>query len=404
VNCRYLIATALLAPGLAFAQDPLTPERAVALAHARGPLAGVATGFRDVVSGRARSDAAWPNPIAEWRRENLTSSIEPDIFATLQVPVDITGRRQALRQAASSARARGQADSSAASRSLDFEVLRAYWRAALARELSVIATGERDARRRTSEFDTQRFREGAVAEVVAMRGALEADRARIAAVTAASESRRAAADLARLLGMPVEEVPTLAPLVPPALDALPAGDTAWAAVADRRPELRAARLALQEAERRSTAESRGRIGDVNIVGGYKGTGGFNTGLIGVLVPLPLFNRNEGPRERARGEELLARAAHLDADWRARGELAAAVGAWESAREAGRDGASTIDERASEVARIAEAAYREGATSLIELLEAQRARAETRATAARWAHDAHLARLDLLRATGLPFLP
>ena len=140
------------------------------------------------------------------------------------------------------------------------------------------------------------------------------------------------------------------------------------------------------------------------MGGYKGTGGFNTGLIGVLVPLPLFNRNEGPRERARGEELLARAAHLDATWRARGELAAAIGAWQDAREAGRDGATTLDTRSTEVADIAEASYREGATSLIELLEAQRARAETRATAARWAHDALLARLDLQRAAGLPYLP
>ena len=397
-----LFLAASLVPALSLAQDLLTPERAVAMAQARGPLAGVATGLRDVAAGRARGDAAWPNPIAEWRRENLTSTIEPDIFATLQVPVDLTGRRQALGQAARVARARGKADSAAAARSLEIQVLRAYWRSALTHELSRIATAEREARARTAEFDSQRFREGAVAEVVAMRGALEADRARIAAATAASESRRAAADLARLLGMSVEDLPPLAPLAPPPLDAI--ADTAWVAVAERRPELRAARLALQESERRSAAESRGRLGDVNVVGGYKGAGGFNTGLIGGLVPFPMFNRNEGPRERARGEWLLARAAQLDADARARGELATAIEAWEGVRGVGRDGASTLDTRATEVAQIAEALYREGATSLIELLEAQRARAETRATAARWAHDAHLARLDLLHATGLPFLP
>lgn len=403
MNHRYLIAAAL-APTLALSQGVLTPDQAVALAHARGPLAGVAAGVRDVASGRARADAAWPNPIAEWRRENLGSTLDPDIFATLQVPVDITGRRQALRQAASTARTRGQADSAASARALEYEVLRAYWRAALARELATIAITERDARIGTAEFDAQRFREGAVAEVVAMRGAVEADRARIGATSATNESRRANADLARLLGMAIEQLPALSALRPPPLDPPAAGDTAWSAVEARRPELRAARLALQEAERRAAAESRGRIGDLNVVGGYKGTGGYSTGLIGVLVPLPLFNRNEGPRERARGEERLARAAHLDATWRARGELAAAIGAWQDAREAGRDGATTLDTRSTEVADIAEASYREGATSLIELLEAQRARAETRATAARWAHDALLARLDLQRAAGLPYLP
>lgn len=397
-----LLFAAFLAPAFAVAQDLLTPERAVALAQSRGPLAGVAVGLRDVTAGRARAEAAWTNPIAEWRRENFTGAIEPDIFATLQVPIDLTGRRRALGQAARVARVRGQADSAAAARALDHEVLRAYWRAALAHELAGIASAERDARMRTAEFDAQRFREGAVAEVVAMRGALEADRARIASATAAADARRAAADLGRLLGVTVEELPPLAALSPPPLDAIV--DTTWAAVSGRRPELRAAQLALQESERRSTAESRGLLGDLNVVGGYKGTGGFNTGLIGVLVPLPLFNRNEGPRERARGEALLARAAQRDTEARARGELAAALGAWEGIRDVGRDGATTLDTRASEVAQIAEALYREGATSFIELLEAQRARAETRATAARWAHDAHLARLDLLRTTGLPFLP
>jgi cobalt-zinc-cadmium efflux system outer membrane protein len=401
---RHFLVALVLTPAVATAQEPLTPAQAVALARSRGPMAGLASGVRLVAEGRARTDAAWPNPIAEWRRENFTSAIEPDVFATLQVPVDVTGRRQALRQASATARARAQMDSLSTLRHLELEVLRAFWRAALAQELANIAVTERDARVQAATFDTQRFREGAVAEVVAMRGALEADRARMAATTANNEWLRTAADLARLLGMSVTDLGALPTLQPPALDAPQPGDTAWSTVVGRRPDLGAVRLAREEAERRARAEARGRLGDINVVGGYKGTGGFNTGLIGVLVPLPLFNRNEGPRERARGEELLARSAELDLEWRARSDLASALVAWESVRQAARDGAGTLDDRATEVARIAEAAYREGATSQLELLEAQRARADTRAIAARWAHDAQQARLDLRRATGLPFLP
>lgn len=399
----YLIAL-VLAPAFAGAQESLTPEQAVKLAVTRGPNAGVASALRQVTAGRARADAAWPNPIAEWRRENFTAGIEPDIFATLQVPVDVTGRRQALRRASATARERSRADSLATTRQLELQVLRAYWRGVLAQQLATIARTEREARVQTAAFDAQRFREGAVAEVVAMRGALEADRARIAAAAAQAEWLRAAADLARLLGVAVADLGSLPALHAPALDTPGAGDTAWAAVVGRRPDLHAARLNHEEAERRATAETRGRIGDVNVVGGYKGTSGFNTGLIGVMVPLPLFNRNDGPRERSRGEALLARSAQLDLEWRARGDLAAALGAWNMVQQAAREGASTLNERAGEVARIAEAAYREGATSLIELLEAQRARAEASAMAARWAHDAQQARLDLRWATGLPFLP
>jgi len=40
---------------------------------------------------------------------------------------------------------------------------------------------------------------------------------------------------------------------------------------------------------------------------------------------------------------------------------------------------------------------------VELIEAQRARSDARAAAARWRHDAHLAWLELNRATGAPLL-
>ena len=58
--------------------------------------------------------------------------------------------------------------------------MRAYWRAALGSELLAVATEERQARENIASFDATRFREGAVAEVAAIRTRLEADRARIA--------------------------------------------------------------------------------------------------------------------------------------------------------------------------------------------------------------------------------
>jgi outer membrane protein TolC len=56
-------------------------------------------------------------------------------------------------------------------------------------------------------------------------------------------------------------------------------------------------------------------------------------------------------------------------------------------------------RATEVARIADAAYAAGGGSLLELLDARRARTETLAAVFRWVADVQLAHLDLLRAIG-----
>lgn len=382
----------------------LTVERALDFARARSPLTAVAGARRRIAEGRARVDGAFPNPIAEWRRENLNSDLQPDVFGTVQLPLDITGRRLAMRSAVGAAVLRGRADSTSAVRQLEGEVVRAYWRAALAQELWGVAREERAARAELAQFDEHRFREGAVAEVVAMRTRLESDRARMSEATARAEHERARGDLARAIGVHADELPAVAPIDPPGtLPPAPALTAAVQRALAARPDLRALRHASAESGHRLTGERRGIVSDLHFVAGYKQTTGINTGVVGVLVPLPLFNRNEGARERAQGEAQLADAELRDAELRVRGEVLAALRGFEAIREAMRDGASGIDARAAEVARIAEGAYREGAISLVELIEAQRARAESRAAALRWAVDARLAMLDINRATGAPIL-
>lgn len=390
----------------AAAQEPegLTVGQAVRIARERAPLAVTAQARRMVAQGRARSDGAFPNPVVEWRRENLRSVLQPDIFGTVQLPVDLTGRRLALRAAGTALVARGRADSSVAARALDTEVIRAYWRATLGAELLAVAREEREAREQVAEFDARRFREGAVAEVAAIRTRLEADRARMAEATARADAARARGELARLMGVPADSLPALARLAPvTALPDLPDAPTALARALAQRDDLEAYRQAAVEAEHRASAERRGVVGDLQFVTGYKQTAGLNTGVVGVLVPLPLFSRNEGMRERTHGEALVARAELRDAELRVQGEVAAALQAIAALREAQAAGAAGIDARAAEVAQIAEGAYREGAISLMELVEAQRARAESRATALRWTVELHLAVLEFNRALGAPVL-
>ncbi len=253
-------------------------------------------------------------------------------------------------------------------------------------------------------FDANRAREGAVAEVAAIRTQLETDRARIAEATARGESARASADLARLLGVPAESLPPLSRLEPVrALGDAPDESAVLAQALAQRTDLASLRYAAREASHRASAERRGVIPDLQLVSGYKQTSGYSTGVLGVIVPLPLFSRNDGARQRTAGEWQLADAALRDAELRVRGEVRAALQALDAMRQALTGGTTGLDARAAEVAQIAEGAYREGAISLMELVEAQRARAETRAAALRWTVDLHLAMLDLNRATGAPLL-
>jgi cobalt-zinc-cadmium efflux system outer membrane protein len=184
---------------------------------------------------------------------------------------------------------------------------------------------------------------------------------------------------------------------------IPDSDRIMALALGRRSELVAKRAAVEESKQRATAEARGLMGDVVVQAGIKQTSGYTTKVIGVGVPLPLFNSNGAARSRAQGELRAAEAELRAAEQAVRADVVAAVESYRTLLAASAGAGDTITARSGEIARIAAAAYREGGTSLLEVLEAQRARAEARAAATRWTIDVRLARLELDRATGAPLM-
>ncbi|MFN5154626.1 MAG: TolC family protein, partial [Gemmatimonadota bacterium] len=189
-----------------------------------------------------------------------------------------------------------------------------------------------------------------------------------------------------------------APLTP-----LPEVDSALALAAASRLDLAMARAAVAIAEGRRTAERRAVLPDVGLVGGYKGTAGFETSLFGVTLTAPLLNTNAGNRERTAGEWLRAEAERRATELRVTTEVHAALEAARVIDAGTRDFDARFVARADLVAGAAQAAYQEGAASLVELVDAFRAAAEARTAQVRGTLDRALARLDLRRAIGAPAL-
>jgi cobalt-zinc-cadmium efflux system outer membrane protein len=380
------------------ASSPLDLRSALTMARQSGPLLRLAQARRDISVGRARELSQLPNPTVEWRRENLGSSLQPDIFATVYVPLDVTGRRLALTQATASARQRAAADAESERRDADVEVARAWLHAALTHGALDIARQQQEALREIATVDAARLREGLVAEAVGLRTSLEADRARVTVVAASADALQARTQLARLLGMGEGALPSLARMDAPALPALPDSSAVVALAMRLRPDVQAREAALREAERRAAAERRGLIGDVQLQGGTKETSGFLTGQIGLAVPFPAFNRNDGARQRTSGELAEARVLRDDVRLAAAGSVSAAWHHYAQVRAAAAD-AATFGARGRDVARIARVAYREGHVTLTELLDAERAASDAMLAQLRWVSDAWMARLELERAIG-----
>jgi outer membrane protein TolC len=389
------VALAPLAGVVALGQPPraLTEADAMRAALARHPALVGASGRMQSAVGRARRDAAFANPVLDWRRENLSSPLQRDEFLTVTLPVDVTGRRLALRGASRAVAMRAHADSSLVAREVALGAARAWWRATLARTLLDLAVEQRASADSLAAFDSVRCREGAGAEVVVLRTRAEAGRARLAEATARGEWHRAMAGLATAMATATDSLPELAPPSAPETTAIAAPVIARALAG--RLELAALRAVVDEARHRASAAQRGAVGDVALTGGSKRTGGFSTRLVGIAVALPLFDAGGAAREEARGALRAAEADLAAAERAIAEEVGAAVGALRALQAAApRDvGAG------AEAATITVAAYQQGGASLLEVLEARRAASDQRAALARWRAELRLAQLELARAEG-----
>lgn len=233
-----------------------------------------------------------------------------------------------------------------------------------------------------------------------MRTRLEAQRAAYGAALARGAASRAAGALATLLGIADHSTVSLAgPDLSSAMTALPDDSTAVHEALSRRPDVRAARAAAEEADRRRAAERRNVLPDVGLSGGYKGTGGYSTAQFGVILTPPLLNANGGARERSTGEWLLADADRRATELRAGADVRAALVSARALDTALSGVDAAVLSRADTVAVAAEASYHEGAATLTETLEALRAVAELRQLAIRALADRALVRLELRRALG-----
>ena len=421
-----------LAPALMLAQSaPSVPQReptgartftladAASLARRQHPLLTAAGGRRQVTVGTARQESALPNPTFEWRKENYGSPLPRDEFVSLGMPVDLYGRRLALRSASASAGRRALSDSATSARDVEYDVARAYWRTALAFALFDAAQAQRAAVDTIARIEAERARQGQVPAGSALRARVESDRARLTQSSARAELDRARGDLARALAIPFDSVPRPTEslrVVVPSSQLTP--EALLATAHERRSELVAAQARVDEASRRELAERLGMMPAVGVQVGRKRTSGFQTGTVQVGVAVPFFDRNGGNRERARGDVLIADSelravrssvdAQVTAAFRAYATLTSDYASDSSALRMN-DPMNDLASRGSEVATIAATAYREGAIPLFELLDAERVRNEVRVAALRAAADVHMARIDLLRALGLPiddtrFLP
>jgi outer membrane protein, heavy metal efflux system len=401
---------------LAIARQPAPPPASVPLEAllarvlSESPLREAAfalvEGARDAVPLASR----FANPLLELRQENWNfgarGASDPllDVFAVVTQPIELGGKRAARRQLAEAERSMTEAALADVERQLSLAVVDRYVEAVRLREWTITLADERDSLQELTDVMRRRADEGAAAEADHRR--LEAELTRVDAELLRAQLGLDAALLAleALLpdGTPVEPASLVVPApaaVPPFLP-----EATLDEAIERVPAVTLARARAERAARQLRLERAVRVPDLQVSGGYKRTDGAHTGVVGVVLPVPLFDRNGVAIARASGE---ARAAGLGLEAvrrEARAELQATLRAARSLASRSTRTPRELVAPAEVVRRAARAMFREGSGDVLHLVDAERVYATAQREALALTLDAVLASARARLALGESLTP
>lgn len=384
---------------------PLTLRNAVAMALQANPGLSSALREQEATEGAVVQAGAWPNPtlgvqLEDLRRDNRTTTLQ------LSQPIELGGKRSARVTAAE--RARDQAGSALAARRAEiraatvtafFDVLTAQERLRLAQDsVGLAQTATRAAANRVAA--------GKVSPLEETKARVAEAGIRVELMQAEGTLRSARQQLAALWGNPSPRFTQVDGVV----DQLPAMASAQdiaGKLADA-PVVRQARLEVERRKALADLERAKRVPDVTVSLGAKrvpasdgdtGSSRRNQVVLGLSVPLPIFDTNRGNVAEALSREEKARDDLAVAELQLGTEVAQATERLRSAH-------ATAETLQRDALPGAESAYKAatkgfelGKFSFLEALDAQRTLFQVRAQYLLALADAHRAAGDLDRLLG-----
>lgn len=421
-----LLVTLLCAGGAAArAAEAAAQSNAVVLTHAsavsqaleRAPQILIAKANLDAAAAAA-GQARWPaNPEIEIEAENvlgdgLYSDFDSaETTVTLRQPLTLGGKRGARVAAARARLEQAQAEYELAQRVSRREVTIAYSHALLTDRLFVLA--------RTRRVDAELLRAASERQLAAgLISELQYAQAVLAGAEAAATLNRAQADaasarraLARWLGVPdLDGVAAILDETWFDRAAESIGQLSRAAV-EQHPRLRAQRAALAAAAAQEQLQQRGAIPDAVISLGARrfadSPAGDNRALVlGISLPLPLWDRNTAERANARREHIIVEIGLDTAQRELADDLALALAARTAASGELRALTETAEPAARSAAALTQRGYDTGRLSLSERLAADRALQSTQETLQRTRFALHqsLAQIEYLVPTNAATAP
>ncbi|MBR7943505.1 TolC family protein [Burkholderia cenocepacia] len=380
----------------------LTLSDALAVAARNNPALRGARADVDASAGALMQAGARPNPEVSFLQEGF-SRAERTSTALINQTIELGGKRRVRLDVASYGREAASASLDDQGAAVRADVTAAFYGLLAAqRELQVTEESAAIAAR-SADLAGRRAQAGKVSPVEATKAQVAAAGVQIEVVTARGRVEVAREKLNAVMGGArdgrlavrgdLETVPPVEPL------------SALVARLDDAPLARAARAEMLRSNAAVSLERARRIPDVTVSAGVKRvtTGGVpdNQAVVGVSIPIPLFNTNKGALLEATHK---AERANADLDrerTRLRLELTQAYANFEAAEQEAQRLKSDILPAARLALDAMSRGYELGKFSFLDVLDAQRTLFQGQSQYVRALAGAHAARADIGRLVGTP---
>lgn len=382
---------------------PLSLATALELAMRANPEIAVAAREVEALAGSVRQAGIIPNPSISALVED-TKQATRSTTMQINVPVELGGKRAARITAAERSREAAALELAGKRSEIRAVVVAAFYGLVTAQERFQLAKASLELAQRATNVAAKRVLAGKVSPVDETRARVAEANTRSELALAASEVQRARKRLAATWG---NSAPRFEQAVDTAesLPALPSFEY-LAQRLQQAPGLARARIEVDRRQALARVERSRQMPDITLSFGAKRDEqlGRDQAIVGVSIPIPLFDRNQGNvleslrrTDKAR-DELVATEVRLSS------ELAQAYGRLDAARQ-------DVALLKQEILPGAQSAYDAttkgfelGKFSFLEVLDAQRTFFQARSQYLRALSETYQAAADIDRIVGFPYAP
>lgn len=277
--------------------DNLTLDVAIRLALEASPVIAIATREREAMEGVQVQAAVRPNPSVSATMQD-TRSATRETTVQLNQPFELGNKRQARMEAADARYEAAGSDIEARKAEIRAAVINAFYEVLTAQERTALAQSSLDLAQRARDAAVKRVLAGKVSPVEETKSRVAESAVRIELNQARIELGVARKRLSSLWGNPAPRFVE----VTGQLDALP-GTYSLESLAgrlDESPAIKRARLEVEQRNAFANLEKAKRVPDLTVSMGAKRNEelGINQAILGVSIPIPVFDRNQGNLQEA----------------------------------------------------------------------------------------------------------